>query len=170
MEIKFSVYRYLLFMTRFTGRGFWYVFSTSISRCDLLQEWKFMTRRWKRSKSVEYPKFRYLFLSTMIWASLYNLDIEPFVGFIFGLYVGVLGVLSILLGLQKSVKLEGARKAICAQGPQAVLTLCPQKYSYLTFAWSCIAMTLFQLISDRFSFTRPHAEIIHAQSKSSNVS
>jgi len=63
-EMKFSVWRYLLFMTRFTGRGIWY-----------------------------------LYLSTMIWCSLYNLDLEPFLGFVLASFCGALGLLSIFYGI-----------------------------------------------------------------------
>ncbi|CAD7931678.1 unnamed protein product [Amoebophrya sp. A25] len=92
-EAKFAVFRYLLFMTRFTGRGVWY-----------------------------------LFLATMIWASLFNLGLEPFLGFFLSGYVAVLGALSIFVGVQKSLRLEKMRKAICAQGPAAVMELCPAAY------------------------------------------
>ncbi len=59
----FSLLRYLLFMTRFTGRGVWY-----------------------------------LYLGTMIWASLYNLNLDPFIGFILASFVGALGIMSIFYG------------------------------------------------------------------------
>lgn len=91
VEVKYSIFRYLLFMTRFTGRGFWY-----------------------------------LYLATMIWASLFNLGLNPLLGFILAIYVGAVGICSILFGLSKSLKLEGARKKICAQGGQAVFNMVGQ--------------------------------------------
>lgn len=92
LEIKLSIYRYLLFMTRFTGRGFWY-----------------------------------LFLATMIWASLYNLDLSPFFGFIMAGFCAFLGAISIGYGIQKSLKLEKVRKAICSQGQQSIISMCPEE-------------------------------------------
>lgn len=91
LEAKFSIYRYLLFMTRFTGRGFWY-----------------------------------LFLSTMIWASLFNLDLNPFLGMILAAYCATVGVLSLFYGFQKTLELETVRKGICQQGTQTVFNMCPE--------------------------------------------
>merc|ERR1719379_3397967 len=76
-EYKLTIYKYLLFMTRFTGRGFWY-----------------------------------LFLGTMIFASLWDLNISPFLGFFLGGYVVILGGASIFFGVQKSMKLEAVRKSV----------------------------------------------------------
>lgn len=90
IDVKMSIFRYLLFMTRFTGRGFWYVF-----------------------------------LATMIWGSLFNLNIEPLLGFFLGNAVGALGVISIVQGIRMSLKLEKARKAVCGNGPAAVMNMCP---------------------------------------------
>eukprot|EP00392_Amoebophrya_sp_AT5.2_P002982 g2987.t1 len=91
-ELRFAIFRYLLFMTRFVGRGVWY-----------------------------------LFLATMIWASLYNLGLDPVLGFVLTGIVGALGIISIYFGMTKSLRLEKMRKALCALGPAAVLDLCPAR-------------------------------------------
>lgn len=96
-ELKFSVWRYLLFMTRFTGRGVWY-----------------------------------LYLSTMIWSALYNLNVDPLLGFVGATFCAVLGVMSIFYGLQKSFKLERARQGIAALGLDAANKLCPHRGLSLT--------------------------------------
>lgn len=76
-ETKLTIYKYLLFMTRFTGRGFWY-----------------------------------MFIGTMIFASLWDLNISPLLGFILGGYVVILGGVAIYFGINKSIKLEQVRKAV----------------------------------------------------------
>jgi hypothetical protein len=86
---KLTIYKYLLFMTRFTGRGIWY-----------------------------------MFLGTMIFASLWDLGICPFLGFILGGYVVILGGVSIFYGVQKSIKLEQVRKAVQQRG-SSTEHLCP---------------------------------------------
>lgn len=91
-DMKYSVWRYLLFMTRFTGRGVWY-----------------------------------LYLSTMIFSSLYNLNLDSFLGIMFSFYCGGLGVLSIFYGMQKSFKLERARLAIAGLGLDEANKLCPSR-------------------------------------------
>lgn len=78
---KLVIYNYFLFMTRFTGRGIWY-----------------------------------LFLGTMIFASLWDLSINPFLGFILGGYVVLLGIGSIFYGISKSMKLEKVRSALLKRG------------------------------------------------------
>ncbi|CAD7966708.1 unnamed protein product [Amoebophrya sp. A120] len=91
-EIRLAIFRYLLFMTRFTGRGAWY-----------------------------------LFLATMIWASLFNLGLDPMIGFVLAAVVGALGGVSVYFGVQKSMRLEKLRKAICAKGANAVLDMVPAR-------------------------------------------
>jgi len=90
-EYKLTIYKYLLFMTRFTGRGFWY-----------------------------------LFLGTMVFASLWDLNISPFLGFILGGYIVLLGFASIYAGVTRSVKLENLRKAIMKRGEAEYDKLCPK--------------------------------------------
>lgn len=85
---KLKIYDYFLFMTRFTGRGIWY-----------------------------------LFLGTMIVASLWDLSISPFLGFILGGYVVFLGFASIFQGVTKSMKLEKVRGAMLKRGN--AFDLCP---------------------------------------------
>lgn len=92
MELKFSIWRYCLFMTRFTGRGIWY-----------------------------------LYLATLVWASLYNLNIEPFLGFVLGGFVGAVGILSIFYGVQKSLKLERCRSACANLGLDNWSKLVPKR-------------------------------------------
>jgi len=87
-EYKLTIYKYFLFMTRFTGRGIWY-----------------------------------LFLGTMIVASLWDLAISPFLGFILGGYVVLLGCASIFYGVSKSMKLERVRSAMLKRGN--AFELCP---------------------------------------------
>lgn len=89
-ETKNTIYKYLLFMTRFTGRGIWY-----------------------------------LFLGTMIFASLWDLGLSPFLGFILGGYVVILGGASIFYGVQKSMKLEQVRKAVQQRGSSSGHDMCP---------------------------------------------
>jgi hypothetical protein len=80
-EFKLKIYDFFLFMTRFTGRGIWY-----------------------------------LFLGTMIVASLWDLSLQPFLGFILGGYVVLLGFASIFYGVSKSMKLEKVRAALLKKG------------------------------------------------------
>lgn len=87
-EFKLMIYKFFLFMTRFTGRGVWY-----------------------------------LFLGTMIVASLWDLSIQPFLGFILGGYVVILGFASIFMGVSKSMKLERVRSAMLKRGN--AFELCP---------------------------------------------
>jgi hypothetical protein len=87
-EFKLMIYKFFLFMTRFTGRGIWY-----------------------------------LFLGTMIVASLWDLSIQPFLGFILGGYVVILGFASIFMGVSKSMKLERVRSAMLKRGN--AFELCP---------------------------------------------
>lgn len=123
-EWKLSVYKYFLFMTRFTGRGVWY-----------------------------------LFLGTMIVASLWDLSINPFLGFILGGYVVLLGVASIGYGFSKSMRLEKVRSAFLARGN--ALDLCPpQGFTYDTFNDSAQQVSGIRFspeelhyIFDAFSFT-----------------
>lgn len=75
--VRFAIYKLFLFLTRFTGRGLWYVF-----------------------------------LGTMIWAALWDLNISWFLGFTMGLYVILLGIVSLIYGFQLSFKLDNVRKAI----------------------------------------------------------
>lgn len=87
-EFKLMIYKFFLFMTRFTGRGVWY-----------------------------------LFLGTMIVATLWDLSIQPFLGFILGGYVVILGFASIFMGVSKSMKLERVRSAMLKRGN--AFELCP---------------------------------------------
>jgi len=88
---KLTIYKYFLFMTRFTGRGIWY-----------------------------------LFLGTMIFASLWDLAICPFLGFILGGFVTLLGIGSIGYGITKSMKLEKVRAAILKRaGASPAYDMCP---------------------------------------------
>jgi len=75
--IRFHTYKFMLFLTRFTGRGLWYVF-----------------------------------LGTMIWGALWDLNISWFLGFSMGLYVILLGIVSMVYGFRLSFKLDNVRKAL----------------------------------------------------------
>jgi len=74
---RVHIYKFLLFMTRFVGRGVWY-----------------------------------LFLGTMVFASLWDLDVSPFLGIVLGGYICVLGIVAIVFGLKLSMKLEKCRKLL----------------------------------------------------------
>lgn len=93
-DVKLVIYKYLLFMTRFTGRGFWYIF-----------------------------------LGVSIFGSLWDENISPFLGFLLGGYVVILGFASVYYGAEKSFKLERVRKAVMARGGNSSTnqyeTLCP---------------------------------------------
>merc|ERR1712196_495331 len=54
----------------------------------------------------------YLFLSTMVFGALYDLDLEPFLGFLLAGFIAGLGGMSIFHGLQKTIKLESLRKIV----------------------------------------------------------
>jgi len=75
--VRGHIYKFLLFMTRFTGRGAWY-----------------------------------LFLGTMIFATLFDLKISPFFGICLGGYVGILGIVTLVFGIQLSRKLDVVRKEL----------------------------------------------------------
>jgi len=81
-HIRLSIYKFFLFLTRFTGRGMWY-----------------------------------LFLGTMIFATLYDLNISPFFGIVLGGFVGVLGLTVLIYGFNLSRRLDGVRQALI-QMPQ----------------------------------------------------
>merc|ERR1719183_379768 len=59
-SVRAHIYKFFLFLTRFTGRGVWY-----------------------------------LFLGTMIFATLFDLNISQFFGICMGAYVGVVGIASL---------------------------------------------------------------------------
>merc|ERR1719160_1674122 len=75
--VRDSIYKYMLFLTRFTGRGLWYCF-----------------------------------LGTMIWSALFDLSISWFLGFTLGLYVILLGIVTMVTGIKLSLKLDLVRKQI----------------------------------------------------------
>lgn len=75
--VRFSIYKFLLFMTRFTGRGMWY-----------------------------------LFLGTMIFVALFDLKISYFFGVCLSGYVGIVGLVTLIYGLQLSSKLDTVRKSL----------------------------------------------------------
>lgn len=76
-KVRQHVYVFVLFMTRFTGRGVWY-----------------------------------MFLGTMTFASLWDNNISPFLGFFLGGYVIILGGVTTFKGFEKSRKLEMLRKKL----------------------------------------------------------
>jgi hypothetical protein len=82
-SVRGHIYKFLLFMTRFTGRGIWY-----------------------------------LFLGTMIWATLYDLEINWFFGICLGGYVGILGIVTLVFGYRLSRKLDSLRKELLMRPPQ----------------------------------------------------
>lgn len=88
--IRDSIYKYMLFLTRFTGRGLWYCF-----------------------------------LGTMIFSALWDLDISWFLGLALGLYVILLGLLTMFKGIQLSMKLDMVRKQI--NDRDVVHATCPEQ-------------------------------------------
>merc|ERR1719440_1155333 len=71
------IYKFFLFLTRFTGRGVWY-----------------------------------LFMGTMIFATLFDLDINQFFGIVMGGYVGAVGLVSLIFGLRLSQRLDVVRQEL----------------------------------------------------------
>jgi len=75
--IRVNIYKFFLFLTRFTGRGMWY-----------------------------------LFLGTMIFATLFDLKISYFFGICLGGYVGILGIVTLFFGIRLSQRLDQVRQAL----------------------------------------------------------
>merc|ERR1719160_2021600 len=75
--VRDSIYKYMLFLTRFTGRGLWYCF-----------------------------------LGTMIWSALFDLNISWYLGFMLGLFVVFIGLVTMFKGIRLSLKLDMVRKQI----------------------------------------------------------
>merc|ERR1719506_2749916 len=75
--VRAHIYKFFLFLTRFTGRGVWY-----------------------------------LFLGTMIFATLFNLNISAFFGICLGGYVGILGLVTLIFGVRLSQKLDVVRQEL----------------------------------------------------------
>jgi len=80
---RLHVFKFVRFMTRFVGRGAWYVF-----------------------------------LGTLVFASLWDNNINPFLGIVLGGYVIGLGAVALTFGIRLSVKLESARKKILSDPQQ----------------------------------------------------
>ena len=59
-----------------------------------------------------------MYLGTMIWAALWDQDLNKVLGFVMSLYPIILGILAIVKGVTLSVKLEKVRKA-ALQAPGA---------------------------------------------------
>merc|ERR1719271_2337555 len=75
--VRASIYKFFLFLTRFTGRGVWY-----------------------------------LFLGTLIFATLFDLNISAFFGVCLGGYVGILGLVTLIFGVRLSQKLDVVRQEL----------------------------------------------------------
>lgn len=80
-ELRFHIYKFVLFMTRFMGRGVWY-----------------------------------LFLATMVFGTLWDANINAFLGAVCTLYLVILGGMAIAKGLQMTIKLNRVKEAINKQG------------------------------------------------------
>jgi hypothetical protein len=76
-NVRAHIYKFFLFLTRFTGRGMWY-----------------------------------LFLGTMIFATLFDLNISAFFGICLGGYVGILGLVTLIFGVRLSQKLDVVRQEL----------------------------------------------------------
>lgn len=94
LQIRTSIYKFMLFMARFTGRGVWY-----------------------------------LFLSTMVFAALWDLNISQFLGACLGLYVGILGLVALIYGFTLSYKLDRVRKDLRSRPHQCP----PQGFTLMGF-------------------------------------
>jgi len=81
VAIRDACYKFVLFMTRFTGRGMWY-----------------------------------LFLSTMVFGSLYDDKLNVWLGVVFTLYLFLLGAGALFQGWYISTKLNGVRNQIISSG------------------------------------------------------
>jgi len=81
VHVRDSIYKYLLFMTRFMGRGGWY-----------------------------------LFLATMVFGSLWDTNINWFLGGVFTFYLVALGVAALVKGWMITSKLQSVREAIVNSG------------------------------------------------------
>merc|ERR1719161_3180963 len=80
--VRTHIYTFVLFMTRFVGRGVWY-----------------------------------MFLGTMVFASLWDNGISPLLGFFLGGYIIILGGVTTFRGFQISRKLESLRIALKMKPP-----------------------------------------------------
>merc|ERR1719456_1194589 len=87
-HIRANIYKFFLFLTRFTGRGVWY-----------------------------------LFLGTMIFATLFDLNISAFFGICLGGYVGILGLVTLFFGIRLSQKLDVVRQDLLLGQDKS----CPQQ-------------------------------------------
>lgn len=76
-SVRAHIYKFFLFLTRFTGRGVWY-----------------------------------LFMGTMIFATLFDLDINQFFGIVMGGYVGLVGIASLVFGIRLSNRLDAVRQEL----------------------------------------------------------
>jgi len=90
--IKDEIYKKLLFLTRFTGRGFWY-----------------------------------MYLGTMIWAALWDQNLNKVLGFIMALYPIILGIVAVAKGISLSLRLEKVRKAALSNNAKARIESCENK-------------------------------------------
>uniref|UniRef100_A0A7S0BBR5 COPI associated protein n=1 Tax=Pyrodinium bahamense TaxID=73915 RepID=A0A7S0BBR5_9DINO len=81
VNIRDNCYKFLLFMTRFMGRGVWY-----------------------------------LFLSTLVFASLWDNQINWFLGGVFTAYLCCLGIAALVKGYMISSRLQSVREAIVSSG------------------------------------------------------
>jgi len=89
-HVRAGIYKFLLFLTRFTGRGIWH-----------------------------------LFLGTMIFATLFDLNISAFFGICMGGYVGIIGLVTLIFGIRLSQKLDVVRQELLISGGSCP----PQGYS-----------------------------------------
>lgn len=90
--IKDEIYKKLLFLTRFTGRGFWY-----------------------------------MYLGTMIWAALWDQDLNKILGFVMALYPIILGIVAVVKGISLSLRLEKVRKEALSSHAKTRIDSCENK-------------------------------------------
>merc|ERR1712137_983382 len=74
-EMRKNIYKFMLFLTRFTGRGFWY-----------------------------------MFLGTMVWASLWDQNQNKVLGAILAIFPMVVGFAAMIYGFTLSVRLQKVRQ------------------------------------------------------------
>jgi len=82
-NFRYAIFHYALFMTRFMGRGFWYIF-----------------------------------LGSMTFGALWDMNICPWLGFFMGFAMLGVAVASLFYGWRLTSKLEDVRTKVVEQGPE----------------------------------------------------
>lgn len=115
-EVKFHIFRFVRFMTRFVGRGVWY-----------------------------------MFLGTMVFASLWDLDVSPFLGVVMGGYIIILGLVAMYFGLHLSIKVNRVREVLRTQ-PQYAHACPPDGLTNHTLRDLLKSVNGFECSDDEFDY------------------